>query len=122
MHRTSLMITGPPGPPGPPDSRLTITAHATSDSTALTLTLAGELDQHTAEQLCNTAIDHIKSGHLHLRLDASRVTWCDNASLFVILGLRYALHTAYGHVELASASEPVEQAITRNHLEHILHT
>ncbi|MFC7308915.1 STAS domain-containing protein [Streptomyces monticola] len=106
----------------PDGCRLTIEPRFTTGSSLLTLVLAGELDVHTVEALCESAVQQIASGNRHLHLDLASVTRCDNASLFVILGVRHALHAASGHLDLVAVSEPVQQAIARNGLGHVLHT
>ncbi|MFJ9086898.1 MULTISPECIES: STAS domain-containing protein [unclassified Streptomyces] len=54
------------------------------------LRLAGELDYLTAPTLCDTVAHIMAAGHRHLFLDLSAITWCDNASLYTLLGIRSA--------------------------------
>ncbi|MGW0908355.1 STAS domain-containing protein [Streptomyces sp. NPDC002853] len=102
----------------PPRLRVRVLA-ATDGSGTLTFELAGELDVLSVNMLCDLAITHVEDGHRHLHLDASDVAWCDNGSLYMLLGLRHALETAQGSLGLVAISDPVEQVIMRN--EHSLH-
>lgn len=92
---------------------------ATEGSDALTFSLAGELDVLSVNMLCDLAITHVEDGHRHLHLDARDVDWCDNGSLYMILGLRHALEAAHGSLGLVAVSTPVEDVIMRN--QHSLH-
>ncbi|MEU4202237.1 STAS domain-containing protein [Streptomyces sp. NPDC039022] len=96
----------------PPDLRLTVSARRAAGG-ATELGVAGELDVRTVRLLCEATVAHLKSGHRRLRLDLSGITWCDNASLYTLLGIRGAVQAAQGSLELAVASETVEQALVR---------
>lgn len=100
--------------------RLSVRVLAPTNVTdALTFALAGELDVLSVNLLCDLAITHVEDGHRHIHLDARDVVWCDNGSLYMLLGLRQALETAQGSLGLVAISAPVEQVIMRN--EHSLH-
>jgi anti-anti-sigma factor len=92
---------------------------ATDSAEVLVFALAGELDVHTVNLLCDLAITHMEDGHRHLHLDLGEVTWCDNGSLYTILGLRHALQAANGRLGIVAVSASVEQAIMHN--QHSLH-
>ncbi|MFC7303984.1 STAS domain-containing protein [Streptomyces monticola] len=102
----------------PADPRLTVVPVADGGEGALTLALSGELDVHTVDTLCAVAISRIHEGRRHLRLDFTQVTWCDNASLFALLGLRAALHAADGSLGFTAFSKAIDESITRNGLGH----
>ncbi|MFG2652587.1 STAS domain-containing protein [Streptomyces sp. NPDC048436] len=100
--------------------RLSVRAlEATDSGDVLTFALAGELDVLSVNLLCDLAITHMEDGHRHLHLDLGEVVWCDNGSLYMILGLRHALQAASGRLGLVAVSAPVEEAIIRN--QHSLH-
>ncbi|KAA6223490.1 anti-sigma factor antagonist [Streptomyces albofaciens JCM 4342] len=104
----------------PSDSRLVIDVTRTPDgSTALLLT--GEFDVHTVNSLCDTIVVLIEAGSRCLRLDLSGVTWCDNGSLYTLLGLKDAVHAADGYLALSWTGWPVAQGIARNGLWQLLH-
>ncbi|MFH8347631.1 STAS domain-containing protein [Streptomyces sp. NPDC018045] len=96
----------------PPDPRLTVRARRDAGG-ATELGLVGELDVRTVRLLCDAAVAHLRSGRRQLRLDLSGITWCDNASLYTLLGVRGAVHAAQGSLELTVTSETVERALVR---------
>ncbi|KOT87229.1 hypothetical protein ADK86_36765 [Streptomyces sp. NRRL F-5755] len=103
----------------PSDSRLVIDVKRTPDgSTALLLT--GEFDVHTVNSLSDTIVTLIESDTRCLRLDLSGVTWCDNGSLYTLLGLKEAVGAADGYLALSWTGWPVAQAIARNRLWQLL--
>ncbi|MEV5595307.1 STAS domain-containing protein [Streptomyces sp. NPDC052496] len=96
----------------PPDPRLTVRTRRDAGG-ATELGLVGELDVRTVRLLCDVTVAHLKSGRRRLRLDLSGITWCDNASLYTLLGIRGAVHAAQGSLELTVASRTVEHALVR---------
>lgn len=52
------------------------------------LTLTGELDYTTADELTETGEAQLVNGVDHLRLDCAGLTWCDSSGLAAILNLR----------------------------------
>ncbi|MFH8410915.1 STAS domain-containing protein [Streptomyces sp. NPDC018019] len=96
----------------PPDPRLTVRPRPGAGGVT-ELQLVGELDVRTVRLLCEATVTHLKTGQRRLRLDLSGVTWCDDASLYTLLGIRSAVHAAQGHLELTAASETVDRALTR---------
>ncbi|MFD7663737.1 STAS domain-containing protein [Streptomyces sp. NPDC059788] len=104
----------------PPDSRLTVRSR-TGSGDETDLQLAGELDVRTVGLLREATVTHLKTGHRRLRLDLSGITWCDNASLYTLLGVRGAVHAAQGHLELTAASETVNRALARTGVGPRLH-
>lgn len=54
----------------------------------LRLTLTGELDYTTADELTETVEAHLTEETDHLRLDCAGLTWCDSSGLAAILNLR----------------------------------
>ncbi|MFD7713135.1 STAS domain-containing protein [Streptomyces sp. NPDC059785] len=106
----------------PADARLLVRDLTSVDGdTERTVALIGELDVRTVGILSDTVVTRIKAGRPYVRLDLSGVSWCDNASLYMILGVRRALHTTGGHLDLTSISLSVERAIVRNGLSRLLH-
>ncbi|MFJ8955332.1 STAS domain-containing protein [Streptomyces sp. NPDC102381] len=102
--------------------RLTIKDSSTEHYDALlhladvVLQLAGELDYLTAPTLCDTVAHLMAAGHRHLFLDLSAITWCDNASLYTLLGIRTALQHADGTLTVTATSPAIRQALTRTGL------
>ncbi|KUN02051.1 hypothetical protein AQI95_28635 [Streptomyces yokosukanensis] len=95
--------------------RLSIQDASTSDHHVL-LRLAGDLDYATIPALCDTVVDIMSDGKRHLVLDLSKITWCDNASLYTLLGIRSALQHADGSLALTAASPAIHQALERTSL------
>ncbi|WP_158812826.1 STAS domain-containing protein [Streptomyces rimosus] len=108
-----------PQPAGPSDARLVIDVTRTPDGSTI-LFLTGEFDVHTVNSLCDTVVFLIEAGSRCLRLDLSGVTWCDNGSLYTLLGLRDAVLAADGYLALSSTGWPVAEAIARNRLWQLL--
>ncbi|MFJ9173994.1 STAS domain-containing protein [Streptomyces sp. NPDC102360] len=105
-----------------PDDRLTIHDRAAADGRHILLHLHGELDYATVPALCDAVTDLMGHGRWRqLVLDLSAVTWCDNASLYSLLGIRSALQRAGGSLTLAEPSPAVLRAIERTGLDPRLH-
>ncbi|CAM5407033.1 Anti-sigma factor antagonist OS=Streptomyces alboniger OX=132473 GN=CP975_04260 PE=4 SV=1 [Streptomyces alboniger] len=98
-----------------PRQRLTI-EEAPTGRHHVRLRLGGELDFATVPTLCGTVVDLIADGHRHLLLDLSAITWCDNASLYTLLGIRSALQHAEGTLALTGASPAIRRALDRTGL------
>ena len=61
------------------------------DDEAVHLTLKGELDYTTADELVDEATAHLeRPGLRSLRLDCGGITWCDSSGLAAILNLHRA--------------------------------
>ncbi|MEV2253483.1 STAS domain-containing protein [Streptomyces sp. NPDC050147] len=101
-------------------ARLTILQSTAVDARSLTLTLTGELDSGTVAELCEITAQALARGQHHLVLDLSQITWCDNASLHTILGIRHAVHHAGGSLTLANPATPVLHALDGSALRHVL--
>ncbi|MFH9074049.1 STAS domain-containing protein [Streptomyces alboflavus] len=86
----------------------------------LTLTLFGELDVMNVGQLSDAVVRELKAGHRHLLLDLNEITYCDNGSLFTLLGMRHAAGHAGGSLALTSASKSVHEALDRSGLRDLL--
>ncbi|MFB7175712.1 STAS domain-containing protein [Streptomyces sp. NPDC056254] len=67
---------------------------------ATVLTVAGELDMDTAQDLTEAA-DAIELHGQTLTLDLSAVTFIDSSGLNALLALRHRVHLAGGILELA---------------------
>ncbi len=80
------------------------------------LRLFGELDADTARALCEAVVAVMASGRCHLAFDLSGITWCDNASLYTLLGIRSALQYADGSLTLTVVSTPILTAMDRTGL------
>jgi anti-anti-sigma factor len=70
------------------------------------VTVAGELDHHTADLLRTPLDDAIEHNRVRLVIDCSQLEFCDSTGLNVLLGARLKAETAGGGVELA-AMQPV---------------
>ncbi|RSO23001.1 hypothetical protein DMH15_32535 [Streptomyces sp. WAC 06725] len=74
------------------------------------------MDTATAPILRDAVVAVMARGRSHLALDLSEVTWCDNASLYTLLGIRKALQHADGSLTLTSVSTPILTALNRTGL------
>ncbi|MFZ3573902.1 STAS domain-containing protein [Streptomyces sp. BH097] len=82
--------------------------------------LAGELDTSSIGELISTVVRTLERGGRHLCLDLSAVTWCDNGSLFTLLGIRHAANHVGGSLSLLAVSAPVCEALHRTGLNELL--
>ncbi|WP_369214770.1 STAS domain-containing protein [Streptomyces flavofungini] len=98
-----------------PQQRLTI-EEAPAEQHRVQLRLGGELDFATVPTLCGAVVDLIADGHRHLLLNLSAITWCDNASLYTLLGIRSSLQNAEGSLALTAASPAIRRALDRTGL------
>ncbi|MBT2401816.1 STAS domain-containing protein [Streptomyces sp. ISL-100] len=96
--------------------RLAIEDMSTAGCHEVRLLLARELDGATVPRLCDTVVDVMADGKRHLVLDLSAITWCDNASLYTLLGIRSALQHADGSLTLSAASSAIRRALDRSGL------
>ncbi|MYZ34726.1 MULTISPECIES: STAS domain-containing protein [unclassified Streptomyces] len=64
------------------------------------VTVAGELDHHTAELLRAPLDDALEQGRARLVIDCSRLEFCDSTGLNVLLGARLKAEAAGGGVHL----------------------
>ncbi|MFD7894429.1 STAS domain-containing protein [Streptomyces sp. NPDC059568] len=66
------------------------------------VTVAGELDHHTAELLRAPLDDALEQGRARLVIDCSQLEFCDSTGLNVLLGARLKAEAAGGGVHLVS--------------------
>ncbi|MFE1960170.1 STAS domain-containing protein [Streptomyces sp. NPDC059479] len=64
------------------------------------VTVAGELDHHTAELLRAPLDDALEQGRARLVIDCSQLEFCDSTGLNVLLGARLKAEAAGGGVHL----------------------
>ncbi|KIF69590.1 metal ABC transporter substrate-binding protein [Streptomyces sp. AcH 505] len=65
------------------------------------VTVAGELDHHTAELLRAPLEEALEQGRSRLVIDCSQLEFCDSTGLNVLLGARLKAEAAGGAVHLA---------------------
>jgi anti-anti-sigma factor len=103
--------------PADTQQRLAIHDMPTAGHQHVLLHLAGELDYATVPALCDRVVQIMADRQRHLALDLSAITWCDNASLYNLLGIRSALQHADGSLTLTAASLAIRQALARTGLQ-----
>ncbi|MEV3856053.1 STAS domain-containing protein [Streptomyces sp. NPDC050095] len=86
----------------------------------LELEISGELDAANTPKLCDAVTEALERGGRHLVLDLSGITWCDNASLYTLLGVRHAVHHVGGSLTICRASGAVCEALSRTGLTDLL--
>ncbi|MFC7306067.1 STAS domain-containing protein [Streptomyces monticola] len=99
--------------------RLTIHQTPPDDMHVLLLRLSGELDYVNICVLRDAVVAGVEEGGIHLRIDLSQITWCDNASLHSILGFRTALSATGGSLVVIEASPAVRAALIYTGLERL---
>ncbi|MBW5425094.1 STAS domain-containing protein [Streptomyces sp. BG9H] len=82
--------------------RLTITELASCDACAV-LRVTGELDQSGEALFLGTLGAYVDSGHRHLVLDATALSFCDSRGLNCLLAMRWLLDRRDGRLLLAGA-------------------
>ncbi|MEV4972888.1 STAS domain-containing protein [Streptomyces scopuliridis] len=66
------------------------------------VTVAGELDHHTADLLRTPLDEALEQGRSRLVIDCSQLEFCDSTGLNVLLGARLKADAAGGGVHLAA--------------------
>ncbi|MGP3775979.1 STAS domain-containing protein [Streptomyces sp. SDT5-1] len=82
--------------------------------------LSGELDIVNVGKFVDTVVDALEHGGRHFCLDLSDVTWCDNGSLFTLLGVRHAANHVGGSLSCTGVSPAVRDALVRTELGELL--
>ncbi len=83
-------------------ARLVVRDVSVAESRIARLRLFGELDRDTVQELCDRVIAAVGCGRRSVVIDLSSVTWCDNASLFTLLGVHRALQCTGGGLRLVA--------------------
>ncbi|MFE0103315.1 STAS domain-containing protein [Streptomyces sp. NPDC059009] len=86
---------------------------------SMTLYVTGELDSASVPVLCELVSVVLAEGSRHVTLVLHGVTQCDNASFYVLLGVRQALHHAGGSLSLSRPSTEVRLAFERSLLRQV---
>ncbi|WP_327352766.1 STAS domain-containing protein [Streptomyces sp. NBC_01304] len=94
-----------------PEPKLKVRSTSAKPGLYITFALSGELDSGSVSVLCNETSTAMAAGSRHVMLDLSRVTRCDNASLYTILGIRHALQHAGGSLTLTAPTVVVRDAV-----------
>ncbi|MFK4066268.1 STAS domain-containing protein [Streptomyces sp. NPDC029674] len=87
---------------------------------SVTLTLVGELDVGSISEFCDIVVRTLRSDGRHLMVDLDGITYCDNGSLYTILGIRHATDHVGGSLAITAASAPVHNALHHNGLHRVL--
>ncbi|MEV0259411.1 STAS domain-containing protein [Streptomyces sp. NPDC050732] len=82
----------------------------------VTLTLTGELDVINISQFRAAVVLILRTDARNLLVDLDGITWCDNGSLYSILGAQHAARKAGGSLAITTASTPVREALDHNGL------
>lgn len=85
----------------------------------MTLHVSGELDSASIPALCDLVSVVLAEGSRHVTLVLCGVTRCDNASFYVLLGVRRALHHAGGSLSLRGSSANVRLAFESSPLRQV---
>lgn len=117
-HRSET--TTPRAPHTAPGARLTVRHGSSEPNRCLTLAVCGEMDAASVSALSDATCRALAEGRRRLRLDLSAVTSCDNASLYTILGVWHALHTAGGGLTLTAPSTVVQAAVRNSRIARLL--
>lgn len=96
--------------------RLAISEAPSGHPSFLTLVLVGELDVSNVGKLGDTIVCELEAR----LLDLTGVTFCDNGSLYALLGMRYAASHAGSSLALTAASDCVHEALDRAGLHALL--
>ncbi|GAA2281173.1 hypothetical protein GCM10010145_60680 [Streptomyces ruber] len=91
-------------------SRLVIRDLSAAQDRTARLRLSGELHRDTVQGLCDQVVMVLSGGgRRSVVVDVSSVTWCDNASLFTLLGIHRALQSTGGGLRLVAGSRPTDR-------------
>lgn len=98
--------------------RLTLRRVPAGPCFLMTLHVTGELDSASIPALCELVSVVLAEGSRHVTLVLYGVTQCDNASFYVLLGVRQALHQAGGSLSLSGSSTNLRLAFECSPLRH----
>ncbi|WP_282798397.1 STAS domain-containing protein, partial [Streptomyces sp. CC224B] len=84
------------------------------------VTVAGDVDVHTAPSLRSGALEIIQHGHSGLALDLAQVGFCDSAGLSAIIGIWHAAQEASGSLSLAAVPDRLMRMLTLTGIDTLL--
>ncbi|WP_345942672.1 STAS domain-containing protein [Streptomyces sp. SID486] len=84
------------------------------------VTVAGDVDMHTAETLRRDASEIIQQRCPHLVLDLSQVGFCDSAGLSALIGLWHTAQAADGALRLADIPDRLMRMLTLTGVDTVL--
>lgn len=73
--------------------------------------LEAAFDYSKRPELSDMVVRELESGHRHLLLDLTGITYCDSGSLYTLLGMRHAASHVGGSLALTAASKCVCEAL-----------
>ncbi|MET8944693.1 STAS domain-containing protein [Streptomyces sp. NPDC004542] len=101
------------------DSLLDTTVRYTGDGTAV-VSVAGDVDLHTAPTLRANALAVVEQGVPHLVLDLARVDFVDSTGLSTLIGLLQAAQEAGGSLRLAAIPDRLARMVTMTGISQLL--
>jgi anti-anti-sigma factor len=110
------MMTGMTDPH--PDEPLTVSVGRQGDTARLTL--AGELDLHTAERLARAVEQVLETAPEAIEVDAAGLTFADSAGLRALLIARDDAEQRGASLRLSALSEPLDRLLAITGLHGVL--
>ena len=92
-----------------PANPLTVTTTANDDHTVVTV--AGEVDAASADQLRASITDVIEGGQTTVHVDMSDVSFIDSSGLRVLIAGYKTAHSSGGALTVTAPSEPVKRLL-----------
>ena len=89
-----------------------ITIESSTDGATASVSLAGELDVHTAPQVAEVLDGALDAGATSITIDVSQLRFCDSSGIQVLVQARERALTAGGSVRLAGVHGTVEKVLS----------
>lgn len=101
------------------DSLLDTTVRYSGDRTAV-VTVAGDVDLHTAPTLRAHVLAVLEQGAAHLVLDLAQVDFVDSTGLSTLIGLLQATQEVSGSLRLADVPDRLARMVTTTGISQLL--
>ncbi|MFE5402760.1 STAS domain-containing protein [Streptomyces sp. NPDC004596] len=89
-------------------------------ATAAVVTVAGDMDLHTASVLSEHALTVVQEGAPHLVLDLAQVDFVDSTGLSTLINLMHATQEAHGSLRLAAVPERLARMVTMTGISQLI--
>lgn len=89
-----------------------ITIESSTEGAAASVSLAGELDVHTAPQVAEVLEGALAAGATEITIDVAELRFCDSSGIQVLVQARERALAAGGSVRLAGVHGTVEKVLS----------
>lgn len=115
-----LLVHEDPFVAGPDDANADVSGHLQRGTDSVSVDVVGELDLVSAPVLSRWVAEQVGEGRRHIRLDLTRLSFCDARGLSALIDVREHVDEAGGELVLAGAPPILRRAIRVTGLEERL--